>query len=214
MALGGRISEFDVHGNSTWEEYVERIELYCAVNKVLEAVDKRAVLLSAASSSLWPGDVLLFEAAEYPPVTAAEVAGCTSQDSRLSEVRKWIIDGWPKEGVPEDYGAYEIRQNELSQHSTPHSESGKNPAELMLGGSLRSGLSKLHPDAMDVECKRQPPEQSFQCGDSVYARNFRQGPKWLAARVLRRRGHVMYEVQTSDGSIHRRHRNHVRRAWE
>ncbi|XP_042150249.1 uncharacterized protein LOC121838218 [Ixodes scapularis] len=46
MALGGRISEFDVHGNSTWKEYVERIELYCAVNKVLEAVDKRAVLLS------------------------------------------------------------------------------------------------------------------------------------------------------------------------
>lgn len=63
-----------------------------------------------------PGDLLLFEAAEYPPVTAAEVACCTSQDSRLSEVRKWIIDGWPKEGVPKDYGAYEIRQNELSVH--------------------------------------------------------------------------------------------------
>lgn len=64
----------------------------------------------------------------------------------------------------------------FKQHSTPHSESGKTPAELMLGRNLRSGLSKLHPDAMDVECKRQPPEQSFQCGDSVYARNFRQGP--------------------------------------
>lgn len=53
MALGGRISEFDVHGNSTWEEYVERIELYCAVNKVLEAVDKRAVLLSCCGQEAY-----------------------------------------------------------------------------------------------------------------------------------------------------------------
>ena len=53
MALGGRISAFDVHENSTWEEYVERIELYCAVNKVLEAVDKRAVLLSCCGQEAY-----------------------------------------------------------------------------------------------------------------------------------------------------------------
>ncbi|XP_037504900.1 uncharacterized protein K02A2.6-like [Rhipicephalus sanguineus] len=369
-----------------------------------------------------PGDVLLLEAVEYPPVTAGDIAACTAQDIQLSRVTRWIVDGWPEERVPEEYGAYEVRQHELSlhrdcvvwgnrvvvpealqkrvlvllhaehpgvsamkaiarshvwwsrmdaqieefvrhctacqenrqseprvpthfwtkperlwsrihldfagpingviflvvvdafsnwaevemmtsarapvvierlrkmfatyglpdlivsdngevftseemqsflkingiqsmytapyhpssngraecmvrelkcalkkqsqgtlackvsrflfkQHSTPHSETGKAPAELMLGWNLRSSLARLHPDTMHVECMRQLPPRSFQCGDSGYIRNFRPGPRWLAARVLRRRGHVMYDVLTADGSTHRRHRDHVRRAW-
>ncbi|KAK8773929.1 hypothetical protein V5799_011538 [Amblyomma americanum] len=101
----------------------------------------------------------------------------------------------------------------FKQHSTPHAETGKSPAEVMLGRKFRTALSSLRPDESDASCLRQPPPRGFQSGDAVYARNFRPGPKWLFARVSRPIGHVMYELSTADGAVHRRHRNHVRRAW-
>lgn len=101
----------------------------------------------------------------------------------------------------------------FKQHSTPHTETGKTPAELMLGRSFRSALSSMQPDANDAGCTRQP-RSTFQRGDPVYVRNFSRGPKWVSAHVVRCLGHVMYEVRTADGSIHRRHRGHMRSAWK
>ncbi|XP_077510890.1 uncharacterized protein LOC144121521 [Amblyomma americanum] len=46
MAFGSRIREFDLSENSSWVDYVERIELSCAANKLTTDDDKRAVLLS------------------------------------------------------------------------------------------------------------------------------------------------------------------------
>ncbi|XP_049511265.1 uncharacterized protein K02A2.6-like [Dermacentor silvarum] len=46
MAAGSRIREFNLSENSSWVEYVERIELYCAASKLTTDEDKRAVLLS------------------------------------------------------------------------------------------------------------------------------------------------------------------------
>ncbi|KAL3211395.1 hypothetical protein MRX96_036447 [Rhipicephalus microplus] len=63
-----------------------------------------------------PGDVLLLEAVEYPPVTAGDIASCTSQDSQLSRVRRLVVDGWPEERAPKEYCEYEVRQHELSGH--------------------------------------------------------------------------------------------------
>ncbi|XP_049268506.1 uncharacterized protein LOC125757199 [Rhipicephalus sanguineus] len=152
-----------------------------------------------------PGDVLMLEAVEYPPVSAEDVASATLRDPCLSRVKKWVRAGWPEQGVPPEYAVY--------KHSTPHTETGRTPAELMLGRSFRSALSSMQPDVEDVWCTRQP-NSTFQRGDPVYVRNFSRGPKWLAAYVLRSLGHVMYEVQTTSGAIHRRHREHVRRAWK
>lgn len=103
----------------------------------------------------------------------------------------------------------------FKQHSMPHSETGKAPAELMLGRNLRSALSRLHSDMTEeAGCPPQSPSQSFQRGDSVYVRNFCQAPRSLAACVLRHPGHVMYDVETSEGSVHRRHRDPLRKPWE
>lgn len=98
----------------------------------------------------------------------------------------------------------------------PHSETGKAPAKLMLGRNLRSTLSRWHPDMTEeAACPLQSPSQSFQRGDSVYVRNLCQAPRWLAAYVLRRRlGHVMYDVETSEGSVHRRHCDPLQKPWE
>lgn len=102
----------------------------------------------------------------------------------------------------------------FKQHSTPHAGTGKSPAELMFGRKLRSPLDRLHPDTqVDSSCALGEPKRAFGRGDSVYVRNFCAGAKWLAARVLQRVGHVMYKVQTSDGVTHRRHADHVRKAW-
>lgn len=49
----GRIAEFDANGGATWEEYVERIELSCAVNKLTTDAEKRAVLLSCCGQEMY-----------------------------------------------------------------------------------------------------------------------------------------------------------------
>ncbi|KAL3184670.1 hypothetical protein MRX96_006001 [Rhipicephalus microplus] len=46
MAIGVHIGEFHLNSNSSSEDYVERIELSCAANKLTEDADKRAALLS------------------------------------------------------------------------------------------------------------------------------------------------------------------------
>lgn len=63
-----------------------------------------------------PGNVLLLEAVEYPPVSAADVASATLRDPCLSLVTKWVTTGWPEQGVPPEYAAYEMRREELSLH--------------------------------------------------------------------------------------------------
>lgn len=84
----------------------------------------------------------------------------------------------------------------------------------MLGRKLQSPLDKLHPDShADGYCAFGEPKRVFSRGDFVHVRNFGVGAKWLGARVLQRLGHVMYKVQTSDGVTHRRHADHVRKAW-
>ncbi|XP_037504865.1 uncharacterized protein K02A2.6-like [Rhipicephalus sanguineus] len=85
---------------------------------------------------------------------------------------------------------------EYPPHSTPHSETGKSPAEVMLGRNFRTALSILQRDESDARCPLPPPQRGFLPGDAVYARNFRPGPEWYPGRVLRRLGHVMYELRT------------------
>ncbi|KAL3188913.1 hypothetical protein MRX96_003065 [Rhipicephalus microplus] len=47
MAIGIRISEFHLNSNSSWEDYVERIGLCCAANKLTEDADNGAALFSS-----------------------------------------------------------------------------------------------------------------------------------------------------------------------
>ncbi|KAK8767071.1 hypothetical protein V5799_006148 [Amblyomma americanum] len=53
-----------------------------------------------------PGDILLLEAVEYPPVSAMEVAAFTRGDPLLYQVKQWILEGWPRERVALKYSAY------------------------------------------------------------------------------------------------------------
>ncbi|XP_049275856.1 uncharacterized protein K02A2.6-like [Rhipicephalus sanguineus] len=97
------------------------------------------------------------------------------------------------------------------QHTTPHSESGKSPVEMMMGRKLRSALDKLHlvrqHSTSDITVK------GFGVGNSVYARCFAAGPRWKLAEVIKVKGPVSYLVRMANGDVHHRHRNQLRRAW-
>lgn len=57
----------------------------------------------------------------------------------------------------------------FKQHMTPHAETGKTPAELLMGRKLRSALDKLHPDSIVGQAHMQEPilVRGFEEGDSV-----------------------------------------------
>ena len=52
--------------------------------------------------------------------------------------------------------------------------------------------------------------RSFSDGDSVYARNYSSGPKWLPGVVVGVEGSVVFEVQLGDGRVIRRHVDQLR----
>ena len=76
---------------------------------------------------------------------------------------------------------------------TPHSTPGLSPAELLMGKRLQSHLDQLHPDVArrvqhhqetqkvghDQHCKA----RTIQVGDTIFARNFGEGPTWLPGLV-------------------------------
>ncbi|XP_075527058.1 uncharacterized protein LOC142559328 [Dermacentor variabilis] len=152
-----------------------------------------------------PGDVLLLEAVECAPMQAADIAALIKKDKVLSMVKEWILSGWPSTQLDSKFAPYE--------HTTPHSVTGKSPAELMFGRRLRTALDRLHPDRQYVPEPQRPEIKRFHVGDAVYAKSFCPGPRRKAARVVAVRGPVSYVVQLDNGERHHRHRNELRSAW-
>ena len=103
---------------------------------------------------------------------------------------------------------------------TPHTTTGRSPAELLLGRQPRSRLDLLHPDT-GVKVRESQARQShghdkhtraraFQVGDRVYVRNFVGVPTWLEGTILDQIGPVSFQVRLADGRIRKRHVDHVR----
>ena len=104
---------------------------------------------------------------------------------------------------------------------TPHSATGISPSELLMGRKLKSHFELLKPNiAARVEHKQQEQKRShdafaiarqFQEGDSVYARDFRQGQSWLTGTIVKCLGSVSFKVETSNGQIIHCHQDHLRK---
>ena len=108
----------------------------------------------------------------------------------------------------------------LSYRASPQSTTGRAPAELMLGRSVRTRLRDLRPslrsavearqDAMKDAHDRRAQSRTFSPGDSVLvseSHNF--GARWVPADVLSVAGQSC-EVRLSDGRVFTRHRDHLR----
>ena len=120
-------------------------------------------------------------------------------------------------------GSLQARLNKfLFQYRlTPQTTTGLSPAELMFGRRLRSHLDLLMPSiATRVNAKQQQQQKvnhdgncklrEFDVGDTVYIRNFRGTPLWIPGIVNQCRGPVSYSVKLNDGTIVKRHVDHVK----
>ena len=103
---------------------------------------------------------------------------------------------------------------------TPHSSTGVSPVELMFGRKLRSQLDLVKPDAGQKARQEQDRQRKghdahakprvFVVGETVYTRNYAQGPRWLPGTVVEIEGQVLVHVKLTDGRILRRHVDQVR----
>lgn len=106
----------------------------------------------------------------------------------------------------------------LAQHRTPHSATGKSPAEMLMGRRLTTALDHLHPDfgaemqekQEKAVSKSQGTLRQFTEREAVHMRHYGGGPKWVPGAVVEATGPLSYRVQTADGQVHRRHVDQLR----
>ena len=103
--------------------------------------------------------------------------------------------------------------------NTPHSSTGRSPAELMLRRPMRCHLDQLHPDlSREIERKQSKwPEKrgrasdQLQAQDEVWVSAIPQSKhRWVPAIVTENYGHSC-QVQLTDGRRFERHQSHIRR---
>ena len=102
---------------------------------------------------------------------------------------------------------------------TPHTTTGKSPAELLNHRRMRSLLDLIHPTLQGKVQKKQMEMKlrhdgnvavrKFNPGDAVRVKNFAHGAKWLSGIIQRITGPLSYEVQLLDGRSVRRHVDHI-----
>lgn len=102
----------------------------------------------------------------------------------------------------------------LTYRNTPHSTTKAAPAELLLKRGLRTKLDCVRPPArsdivrssqQEQSRRRSATPRSFRIGDSVLARNYLRGPKWVPAVIVATTGPLSYHVRTGNDAVWRRH---------
>ena len=116
-----------------------------------------------------------------------------------------------KEGLKKSRsGSLETRISKFLLHYriTPHSSLGSSPAVVMWGHTLRSRLDLLRPD-IDKKAQQdtdrqsraydsRAPNRQFAVQDTVYARNYGSGPRWVPGSIVSCQGTAMYVVKLLD----------------
>ncbi|XP_070389446.1 uncharacterized protein [Dermacentor albipictus] len=69
----GRIGEYRLGTNASWDEYVERLEMFCEANKIAKEQQKRAVLLSSCGEEAYGLIVTLVKPARPTTATYDEI---------------------------------------------------------------------------------------------------------------------------------------------
>ena len=127
-----------------------------------------------------------------------------------------------KEGMKKLTGPLETRLSQFlfAYRTTPQASTGKSPAALMFGRSLRTRLDLLFPNVAAEQVGKSQAQMmakrgnrrvvSFKAGDLVYCRNFPSNqPRWVSAEVLDKTGPLSYRLTIPDGGTIRRHVDHI-----
>lgn len=103
----------------------------------------------------------------------------------------------------------------LTYRNTPHATTKVSPASLLLQKELRSNFDLLKPTSVketvsqqqkkQIEQRGQTKVRVFTPGESVLARNYCSGLKWIPATIIAQTGPVSYTVQTATDTVWRRH---------
>ena len=101
----------------------------------------------------------------------------------------------------------------MAYRATPHASTGRTPAEMLFGRSIRTRLNLLVPTAEDAlrdSAERQRTAaggraRAFGVGAEVWARCYGGPHKWIRGRVVTQTGPVSYEVDVGRGSLWSRH---------
>ena len=136
---------------------------------------------------------------------------------RLVQTVKQAVKAGHRSGMPLEQTLASFL---LHYRTTPHATTGVTPSSLMLGRELRTRLDLVMPEVAErVHTKqtqqkeyhdRHSQAQKLDVNQPVWARSFREGPQWVAVVVQDRLGPVSYLIRLDDGSLWRRHIDHLR----
>ena len=108
----------------------------------------------------------------------------------------------------------------LSYRTTPHSTTGVLPAELLMKRKLHTQLNQIVPSIANRVRNKQSQqkvahdyharERDIQEGQAVYAKDFRYKKTWVPGTVTEKTGPVSARVLLDNGTVIRRHQDHVR----
>ena len=108
----------------------------------------------------------------------------------------------------------------LSYRTTPHSTTGVPPAELLMKRRLHTQLNQLVPSVANRVRNKQSQqkaahdylakEREILEGQAVYAKDVRNKKAWMSGTVVEKTGPVSARVQLDNGTVIRRHQDHVR----
>ncbi|XP_049528966.1 uncharacterized protein LOC119462504 [Dermacentor silvarum] len=154
-------------------------------------------------------------AAPKPHVLPSEqMIALTQEDVTLRQVREWIERGLPSHLAKEQQHMLPYFTRRLQ--STPL-ESGKSPAQLLLGFQPWTRLSAHFPegevpaeaDAIQEHFPSAYTQPLFPPGKRNWSRQFQRGRKWLPGTVIATEGNRMVRLDTPLG-IQRRHVDQLR----
>ena len=108
----------------------------------------------------------------------------------------------------------------LKYRISTHSTTNRSPCSLFLQRELRTRLDLMRPESersvMDKQASqkkdhdRRSKLHTLQVGDSVMAKNYREGPQWMPGLVVEHKGPLTYIIPLDSGMLWRRHIDQLR----
>lgn len=200
--------EVKIMSNQTSSETIRALRNMFATHGIPDRIitdNGRTFVSNEFRQFLWSNGIKFATSAPYHPSS-------NGQAERMVGYTKQVLSTL-QEG---DLGL-QLARFLFRQHTTPHSTTGKTPAELLMGRALRTALHKLHPSNIQREDKpegniMQENTRCFSVADTVYIRGYAvNGPKWEPAKIIAVNGPVSYTTELEDGRIMKRHVDQIRK---